>query len=166
MRVWKEFIEYERKQFWIIGIESGWSKQSKQHAAPLTNGAKVGSVQGAVQYVIQDAEGQIEETEFISEGLDYPGVSPLHCLLKDSKRARYTSATDEEALEALKLISRLEKRKVRPSLEPAHAFSEAIKIAPRLSKDTIICVDSCGDQKKDMQIIKERLGYNLWDLQI
>ena len=51
-------------------------------------------------------------------------------------------------------------------MEPAHAFAEAIKIAPRLSKDTIICVDSCGDQKKDSKIIKERLGYNLWDLQI
>ena len=116
---------------------------------------------GALQYVIQDTEGQIEETESISAGLDYPGVSPLHCLLKDSKRARYTSATDEESLEALKLISKLEKGKVRPSLEPAHAFSEAIKIAPKLSKDTIICVDSCGDQKKDKQIIKERLGHDL-----
>ena len=86
-------------------------------------------------------------------------MSPLHCFLKDTKRARYTAATDEEALEAFKLISKLEK--VRPSLEPAHAFAEAIKIAPKLSKNTIIIVDSCGDAKKDMKIIKSRLGNNL-----
>ena len=114
---------------------------------------------GAIQYVIQDSEGQIEETESISAGLDYPGVSPLHCLLKDSKRARYTSATDEEALEAYQLVSKLEK--VSPSLEPAHAFAEAIKIAPRLSKGNIIVVDSCGDAKKDMKIIRKRLGRKL-----
>ena len=108
---------------------------------------------------MQDADGQIEETESISAGLDYPGVSPLHCFLKDSKRARYTSATDEEALAAFKLVSKLEK--VRPSLEPAHAFAEAIKIAPRLKKDIIIVVNSCGDAKKDMKIIKARLGHNL-----
>ena len=158
---WNEFIDYDRNQVELIGVEAGGPKNSKRHAAPLTNGAKIGVLHGALQYVIQDAEGQIEETESISAGLDYPGVSPLHCLLKDSKRARYTSATDEESLEALKLISKLEKGKIRPSLEPAHAFSEAIKIAPKLSKDTIVCVDSCGDQKKDKQIIKERLGHNL-----
>ena len=161
MGFWNEFIGYDRNQVELIGVEAGGPENSKRHAAPLTYGAKIGVLHGALQYVIQDAEGQIEETESISAGLDYPGVSPLHCLLKDSKRARYTSATDEESLEALKLISKLEKGKIRPSLEPAHAFSEAIKIAPKLSKDTIICVDSCGDQKKDEQIIKERLGHNL-----
>jgi len=161
MGFWNEFINFDKNQVELIGVEAGGPKKSKRHAAPLTSGAKVGILHGAAQYVIQDTEGQIEETESISAGLDYPGVSPLHCLLKDSKRARYTSATDEEALEALKLISKLEKKKVRPSLEPAHAFAEAIKIAPKLSGDNIICVDSCGDQKKDMQIIKERLGYNL-----
>jgi len=159
MGFWNEFITYNKIQVELIGVEAGGPKNSKKHAAPLTCGAKIGVLHGAMQYVIQDAEGQIEETESISAGLDYPGVSPLHCLLKDSKRARYTSATDEEALAAFKLVSRLEK--VRPSLEPAHAFAEAIKIAPRLSKDTIIAVDSCGDAKKDMKIIKERLGHNL-----
>jgi tryptophan synthase beta subunit len=159
MGFWNEFIPYDRNQVELIGVEAGGPKNSKRHAAPLTNGAKIGVLHGALQYVIQDSEGQIEETESISAGLDYPGVSPLHCLLKDSKRARYTSATDEEALAAFKLVSRLEK--VRPSLEPAHAFAEAIKIASRLSKDTIIAVDSCGDAKKDMKIIKERLGRNL-----
>ena len=159
MGFWNEFINYNRNQVELIGVEAGGPNNSKRHAAPLTYGAKIGILHGAMQYVIQDSEGQIEETESISAGLDYPGVSPLHCLLKDSKRARYTSATDEEALAAFKLVSRLEK--VRPSLEPAHAFAEAIKIAPKLSQDTIIAVDSCGDAKKDMKIIKERSGHNL-----
>jgi tryptophan synthase beta subunit len=159
MGFWNEFIDYEKNQVELIGVEAGGPKNSKKHAAPLTYGAKIGVLHGAIQYVIQDKEGQIEETESISAGLDYPGVSPLHCLLKDSGRARYTSATDEEALDAYKLVSRLEK--VRPSLEPSHAFAEAIKIAPKLSKDTIVCVDSCGDAKKDMKIIKSRLGHNL-----
>jgi len=156
---WNEFMHYDKKQIEFIGVEAGGPKNSKKHAAPLTYGSKIGILHGAAQYVNQDTEGQIEETESISAGLDYPGVSPLHCFLKDTKRARYTSATDEEALEAFKLVSRLEK--VRPSLEPAHAFAEAIKIAPKLSKDTIIAVDSCGDAKKDMKIIKEKLGRSL-----
>ena len=110
---------------------------------------------GAAQYVNQSTEGQIEETESISAGLDYPGVSPLHCFLKDTKRARYTAATDEEALNAYKLVTKYEK--LNPSLEPCHAFSEAIKIAPKLKKNTIIIVNSCGDAKKDRDILNKRL---------
>ena len=109
---------------------------------------------------IQDNQGEIEETASISAGLDYPGVSPLHCFLKESGRARYTSATDEEAINAFQLVSKMEGF-VSPSLEPSHAFAEAIKIAPSLSKDTIIVVDSCGDSAKDSRIIAERLGYNI-----
>ena len=111
---------------------------------------------GAIQYVNQNKEGQIEETESISAGLDYPGVSPLHCFLKDTKRARYTSATDEEALRAYQLVTKFED--LNPSLEPSHAFAEAIKIAPKLSKDIIIIVNSCGDAHKDRDILKQRLG--------
>ena len=155
MGFWNEFMNYSSSQVEFIGVEAGGPRNSKKHAAPLTSGAKIGVLHGAVQYVIQDKEGQIEETESISAGLDYPGVSPLHCFLKDAKRARYTAATDEEALSAFKLVSNLEK--IKPSLEPSHAFAEAIKIAPRLSKDTIIIVNSCGDAKKDMKIIKNRL---------
>ena len=109
---------------------------------------------GAASYLCQNKEGQIKETESISAGLDYPGVSPLHCFLKDTKRARYTSATDEDALKAYKNQT----DKVVLSLEPSHAFAEAIKIAPKLSKDTIIIVNSCGDAKKDRDILKQRLG--------
>ena len=157
MGFWNEFMDYNKKQVEFIGVEAGGPTKSKLHAAPLTNGSKIGILHGAAQYVIQDKDGQIGETASISAGLDYPGISPLHCFLKDTKRARYTSATDEEALNAYKLVSKLEK--LSPSLEPSHAFAEAIKLAPKLSKETIIVVNSCGDAKKDRDIIKKRLGY-------
>ena len=118
--------------------------------------AKIGILHGAASYVCQNKEGQINETESISAGLDYPGVSPIHCFLKDTKRAKYTYASDEEALNAHVLVTKFEK--LKPSLEPSHAFAEAIKIAPNLSKDTIIIVNSCGDAKKDRDILRERLG--------
>ena len=157
MGFWNEFMDYDKKQVEFIGVEAGGPAKSKLHAAPLTNGSKIGILHGAAQYVIQDKDGQIGETASISAGLDYPGISPLHCFLKDTKRARYTSATDEEALNAYKLVSKLEK--LSPSLEPSHAFAEAIKLAPKLSKETIVVVNSCGDAKKDRDIIKKRLGY-------
>ena len=153
---WSEFIDYNKKQIELIGVEAGGPKNSKLHAAPLTNGAKLGILHGAAAYVCQSNEGQISNTESISAGLDYPGVSPIHCFLKDTKRARYTSVTDESALDAYKIVTKLEK--INPSLEPSHAFAEAIKIAPKLSKDTIIIVNSCGDAKKDRDILKARLG--------
>jgi tryptophan synthase beta chain len=157
MGFWNEFMDHDKKLVEFIGVEAGGPTKSKLHAAPLTNGSKIGILHGAAQYVIQDKDGQIGETASISAGLDYPGISPLHCFLKDTKRARYTSATDEEALNAYKLVSKLEK--LSPSLEPSHAFAEAIKLAPKLSKETIIVVNSCGDAKKDRDIIKKRLGY-------
>ena len=153
---WSEFIDYDKKQIELIGVEAGGPKNSKLHAAPLTSNAKLGILHGAAAYVCQNNEGQINNTESISAGLDYPGVSPIHCFLKDTKRARYTSATDEDALNAYKLITKLEN--INPSLEPCHAFAEAIKIAPKLNKDTIIIVNSCGDAKKDRDILKSRLG--------
>jgi tryptophan synthase beta chain len=153
---WSEFMDYDKKQIEFIGVEAGGPKNSKLHAAPLTNGAKLGILHGSLAYCCQNSEGQINETESISAGLDYPSISPMHCFLKDTKRARYTSATDEEALNAYKLVTKLEK--INPSLEPSHAFAETIKISPKLSKDTIIVVNSCGDAKKDRDILKARLG--------
>ena len=156
MGFWNEFIDYNPKQVEFIGVEAGGPKNSKLHAAPLSNNAKIGILHGAKQYVMQNKEGQISETESISAGLDYPGVSPLHCFLKDTKRARYTSATDEEALTAFQMVTKLED--ISPSLEPSHAFSEAIKLAPKLNPSTVIVVNSCGDSLKDKFIIKKRLG--------
>ena len=158
MGFWNEFMD-TKVQF--VGIEAGGPKNSKLHAAPLTNKSKIGILHGAAQYVIQNKEGQIGSTESISAGLDYPGISPLHCFLKDAKRARYTSANDEEALKAYELVSKLEN--ISPSLEPSHAFAEAIKIAPKLKPSNVIIVNSCGDSIKDKDIIKQKLrSYIRW----
>ncbi len=156
---WSEFIDFSKNQVELIGVEAGGPKKSKLHAAPLSRGAKLGILHGAASYVCQDKEGQIKDTQSISAGLDYPGVSPIHCFLKDTKRARYTYATDEDALDAYKLVTKLEK--LNPSLEPSHAFAEVIKIAPKLSRDTICIINSCGDAKKDRDILKKRLGNNV-----
>ena len=153
---WSEFIDYPKKQIELVGVEAGGPKNSKLHAAPLSRGAELGILHGAASYVCQNNDGQINETESISAGLDYPGVSPIHCFLRDTKRARYTYATDEDALNSYKLVTKYEK--LNPSLEPSHAFAEAIKIAPKLSRDTIIIVNSCGDAQKDRDILKKRLG--------
>ena len=156
MGFWNEFMDYNPQQIEFIGVEAGGPKNSRLHAAPLTNKAKVGILHGAKQYVLQNKEGQISKTESISAGLDYPGISPLHCFLKDAKRARYTSATDEAALAAYQLVTKLED--ISPSLEPSHAFAEAIKLAPKFDPSTVIIVNSCGDSLKDQFIIKKRLG--------
>ena len=153
---WSEFIDYNKSQVELIGVEAGGPEKSKLHAAPLSKDSKIGILHGAAAYCIQDSDGQINETTSISSGLDYPSVSPIHCLLKDTRRARYTYATDEEALKAFKLVTELEE--ISPSLEPAHAFAEAIKIAPKLDESNIIIVNSCGDSLKDKDIIKKRLG--------
>jgi len=153
---WNEFMDYNKNQVEFIGVEAGGPSKSKKHAAPLTHGSKIGILHGAAQYVNQNSDGQIEETESISAGLDYPGVSPLHCFLKDVKRARYTAASDEDALKAYKLVTKYEN--LKPSLEPSHAFSVAIKEARKLSKETIVIVNSCGDAHKDQAILQKRLG--------
>jgi tryptophan synthase beta chain len=156
MGFWNEFMDYNSKQVEFIGVEAGGPENSIHNAAPLSNNAKIGILHGAKQYVMQNKEGQISKTESISAGLDYPGISPLHCFLKDAKRARYTSATDEEALAAFQLVTKLED--ISPSLEPSHAFAEAIKLAPKLNPSTVIIVNSCGDSLKDKFIIQKRLG--------
>ena len=153
---WSEFIDYNKNQVELIGVESWGPSNSKLHAARLSKNSKIGVLHGAAAYCVQNSDGQINETESISSGLDYPSVSPIHCLLKDTGRAKYTYATDEEALDAFKIVTELEE--ISPSLEPAHAFAEAIKIAPRLNESNIIVVDSCGDSLKDKDIIKKRLG--------
>ena len=153
---WNEFIKFDKRQIELIGVEAGGPSKSNKHAAPLTNNSKIGVLHGAMQYVVQNKDGQIEETESISAGLDYSGVSPLHCFLKDTKRARYVSASDEDALNAYKLVTKYEK--INPSLEPCHAFAIACKEARKLDKDTIIVVNSCGDAIKDKDILKSRLG--------
>ena len=153
---WSEFFDYNKKHVELIGVEAGGPKNSKLHAAPLSKNSKIAILHGAAAYCVQDSDGQIDETDSCSSGLDYPSTSPIHCYLKDIGRARYSFATDEEAFAAYKLVTELEE--ISPSLEPSHSFAEAIKIAPRLDDSNIIVVNSCGDSLKDKDIIKKRLG--------
>ena len=138
----------------FCGIEAGGPKNSKLHAAPLTNGSKIGILHGAAQYVIQDKEGQIGSTESISAGLDYPGISPLHCFLKDAKRAKYTSANDEEALKAYQLVSKLEN--ISPDLVIRIGQKPVSKIlCEKLDQwnNFTVLVDSCGRFNDDSKLI-------------
>ena len=153
---WSEFFDYNKKHVELIGVEAGGPKNSKLHAAPLSKNSRIAILHGAAAYCVQDSDGQINETESCSSGLDYPSTSPIHCYLKDIGRARYSYATDEDAFSAYKLVTQLEE--ISPSLEPAHSFAEAIKIAPKLDDTNIIVVNSCGDSLKDKDIIKEKLG--------
>ena len=147
---------FQDKSVRLIGVEAaGNGVNSGKHAATMSKGSP-GVLHGSYSYLLQDDKGQVNEAHSISAGLDYPGISPLHCFLKDAKRARYTSATDEDALKAYQLVSKLEN--ISPSLEPSHAFAEAIKLAPKLNSSEVIIVNSCGDSLKDKDIIKQKLG--------
>jgi tryptophan synthase beta subunit len=147
---WNEFIDYDKKHVELIGVEA-------RGAAPLSNNGKLSILHGAAQYCLTDKDGQISTTHSLSAGLDYPGSSGMHGFLKDAGRARYTNASDKEALNAFKLVTQLEH--IRPSLEPAHAFAECIRLAPKLKKEDVIIVNNCGISSKDEKIIRKEIGY-------
>ncbi|WP_018212408.1 tryptophan synthase subunit beta [Desulfitobacterium hafniense] len=133
----------------LIGVEAGGKGPgSGDHAATLSLG-RPGILHGAYSYLLQDEEGQIPDTHSISAGLDYPGVGPEHSHLKDIERARYVSVTDNETLEASKLLARREG--ILPALESAHALAYALKIAPTFSPAQHIIVNLSGRGDKDME---------------
>jgi tryptophan synthase beta chain len=134
------------------GLESG------KHALALTGG-KEGILHGMRSYFLQDDDGQIQEAHSISAGLDYPGVGPEHAWLFDQKRVEYVPATDDEAVEAFKLCSRLEG--ILPALEPSHALAYLTKLAPTLPKDHLMVVNLSGRGDKDIFTIAARLGVTL-----
>ena len=139
----------------LIGVEAaGRGLDTDKHAASLITG-RVGVLHGAKSYVLQNNHGQIMETHSISAGLDYPGVGPEHSYLKDSGRATYVAASDEEALEGFKLLCQTEG--ITPALEPAHAIFYAAKLASTLNKEQIIVVNLSGRGDKDMDIVVKAL---------
>jgi tryptophan synthase beta chain len=144
----------------IIGVEAGgYGIASGQHAAPLTANAKVGVLHGNKVYLMQDENGQIIETHSISAGLDYPGVGPEHCLLKDIGRAQYVSITDDEALAAFDALCRFEG--IIPALESSHALAHAMKIAPAMGKEKVLLVNLSGRGDKDMNTVARIKGITL-----
>ena len=142
----------------IIGVEAGGYGLDVEngHAASMSGGSP-GVLHGNRTYLLQDDDGQILEGHSISAGLDYPGVGPEHAWLKDSGRVSYVPATDQEALDALQLCTRLEG--IIPALEPAHALAHVVKIAPKLPKDHLLVMNLCGRGDKDLFTVAKALGW-------
>jgi len=140
----------------MTGVEAGGlGMDGGKHAARFQTGSP-GVLHGSKIYILQDGSGQISLTHSVAAGLDYSGVGPEHCYLRDIGRVRYTYATDGEALEAFRMLSRLEG--IIPALESAHAVAEAIKVAPRMGRDEIIIVNISGRGDKDVQHVAGILG--------
>jgi tryptophan synthase beta chain len=132
----------------LHGVEAGGlGLCTGKHAAPL-NAGSFGILHGAAQYMMQDADGQVAETHSISAGLDYPGVGPEHCLLRDIHRAVYHAVTDDEALDAFCALSRLEG--IIPALESAHAVAQVIKMAGSFAPDDLVIINLSGRGDKDV----------------
>lgn len=142
----------------MTGVEAaGEGIETMKHAATICTG-KVGVLHGGKTYLLQDVNGQIMHTHSISAGLDYPGVGPEHCYLKDIGRVTYDSATDKEALEAFDLLSRSEG--ILPALESSHAIGYTIKVAPTMGKDKIIIVNLSGRGDKDLDTVSKAMKIN------
>ncbi|PJA09897.1 tryptophan synthase subunit beta [Candidatus Falkowbacteria bacterium CG_4_10_14_0_2_um_filter_41_15] len=152
----------EDKQVKMIGVEAGGQgiKEKGKHAARLQNTGKLGVVEGYKSYFIQNNDGQIESTDSIAAGLDYAGIGPEHALLFKKNRVHYAFATNDEVINAFKLLAKTEG--IFPALESAHAVAEAIKLAPTLDKEKIIVVNISGRGDKDIFIVAKQFGDNSW----
>jgi tryptophan synthase beta chain len=142
----------------MVGVEAAGHGLDKQHAASLAGG-RPGILHGNKTYLLQDEDGQIDEAHSISAGLDYPGIGPEHSWLHEIGRVDYQSATDDEALEAFKLLCKIEG--IIPALEPSHAIAAVMRIAPTMPKDKIIIVNLCGRGDKDIFTVAGALGVAL-----
>ncbi|MGE5096171.1 MAG: tryptophan synthase subunit beta [Betaproteobacteria bacterium] len=154
MGIFHAFIPHTEVK--LIGVEAGGlGIATGKHAATLSAGTP-GVLHGNRTYLMQDANGQIQETHSISAGLDYPGVGPEHSWLKDSHRAEYVNVTDDEALNAFHTLCRLEG--IIPALESSHAVAYAMKLAPTMAKDRILLVNLSGRGDKDMHTVAKASG--------
>lgn len=150
------FSEYvAEEEVGLIGVEAaGHGLDTDQHAATMTKGT-IGVVDGMKTYVVFGEDGKVAPVYSISAGLDYPGVGPEHAFFKDSGRVEYVAATDDEAVEALLLLSKTEG--ILPAIESSHAIAEAVKRAPQLDKDKIIIINVSGRGDKDVAAIADYL---------
>jgi tryptophan synthase beta chain len=155
--VFSGFVKDEQVE--LIGVEAGGSGiETGKHAARFGDPSRgrVGVIHGTKTYVLQDQDGQIAETHSVSAGLDYAAVGPEHALLRDNERAFYTSATDEEALNAFQVLCHTEG--IIPALESSHAVAEVIKRAPRMGKDQVILVNLSGRGDKDLNTVTQAIS--------
>lgn len=154
MGIFYPFVEDEGVR--LVGVEAGGlGLETGKHSASI-NAGRVGILHGMKSFFLQDEEGQILTTHSISAGLDYPGIGPEHAYLFEIGRAEYVYATDQEALEGFKLLSRLEG--IIPALEPAHAVLKVVEIASKLSKEDIVIFNLSGRGDKDMETVMKHLG--------
>jgi tryptophan synthase beta chain len=145
----------DERQIEIYGVEAaGHGLSSGLHAASLAGG-RPGVLHGNRTYLLMDDDGQIQEAHSISAGLDYPGIGPEHSWLHEIKRVTYLSATDEEALAAFQLCSKLEG--IIPALEPAHALARVMDLAPRKPKDHLMVLNLSGRGDKDLSSVADYL---------
>ncbi|MDJ0896504.1 MAG: tryptophan synthase subunit beta [Alphaproteobacteria bacterium] len=143
----------------LFGVEAaGRGIESGEHAASLTGG-RPGVLHGNRTYLLQTDDGQILDAHSISAGLDYPGIGPEHSWLHETGRVEYVSATDQEALDAFQVLARAEG--ILPALEPAHALAHVIKVAPKLPRDHLLCMNLCGRGDKDIFTVADALGVKL-----
>jgi tryptophan synthase beta chain len=146
-------------QVGLFGVEAGGlGLATGKHAATLCAGEE-GVFHGMLTYVLQDRDGQIQPTHSISAGLDYPGVGPEHSYLKATGRAKYSSVTDEQALEAFMELSKTEG--IIPALESAHAVHYGVTLASRMSPDQILVINLSGRGDKDVNVVAEKLGVKI-----
>ena len=140
----------------IYGVEAaGHGLNSGKHAASIAGG-RPGVLHGNRTYLLMDGDGQIEEAHSISAGLDYPGIGPEHAWLNDMKRVKFLSATDDEAVAAFQLCSKLEG--IIPALEPAHALARVLDLAPAKPKDHLMVVNLSGRGDKDLDSVASYLS--------
>jgi len=142
----------------MLGVEAAGEGLDRKHAASLAGGFP-GILHGNRTYLLQDDDGQIAEAHSISAGLDYPGIGPEHAWLKEIGRVDYTSATDEEALDAFQLLCRTEG--IIPALEPSHAIAAVTKKAREMDENQIILANLCGRGDKDIFTVAEALGVKI-----
>ncbi|WP_313236532.1 tryptophan synthase subunit beta [Sporosarcina ureae] len=140
----------------LYGVEAAGSGISTGKHAAAIGGKQEGVLHGAYMYVLQDDDGFIQEAHSISAGLDYPAVGPEHCHLADIKRVQYDSVTDQQALEAVQVLSRVEG--IIPALESAHAVYYAVQLAKEMKEDELLVICLSGRGDKDMQTVRDALG--------
>ncbi|SPJ17870.1 tryptophan synthase beta chain [Burkholderiales bacterium] len=157
MGIFYDYIDHEAVK--LVGVEAaGEGLDSGKHAASLERGSP-GVLHGNRTYLLQNADGQIQETHSISAGLDYPGVGPEHAWLKDSGRAQYVGITDAQALQAFHDCCRIEG--IIPALESSHALAYAAQLAPQLAADRVLLVNLSGRGDKDLHIVADAGGLEI-----
>jgi tryptophan synthase beta chain len=143
----------------IVGVEAaGEGIKTGKHAASL-NAGRPGVLHGNRTYLLQDADGQINEAHSISAGLDYPGIGPEHSWLHEAKRVEYVAITDKDAVEAFHACTRMEG--IIPALESAHAIAHVMKLAPKLAKDNLLVMCMSGRGDKDLNTVAKLAGVRL-----